>query len=356
MISHMILERARNLTMIDSVAKEVFQMFNRKPLTRERFSNVALRVGLILVGTLAHLPAFTSGQEQTSKPVPRVQRPTFSKSDWDGIYFENLFEEGLVGERPQTLSPNTAAPAASVVPQSMPASDAITGAVWNQLISSTTIEDEVKSIQKQLVTEITTPIRFKSDYPKAHRHFSALSMLFAIISQYESAVRWKEDAARAQVAFWRAASNARVGTTQAYESCKSRTELLNELVRGGKFVGEEKAPDDLDWSSVVDRNPLMHRLQESIDRLKASTSSKSEFSKHAAETIHEAELLAAIALVLAQENMTDADDEGYRVYAHSLQKFAQAAAQSAKSNDFDSVSAAINNAAQACDACHGEWR
>ena len=39
-------------------------------------------------------------QERKPRTVQRVKRPLFTKRDWDGIYFENLFEQGLVGDRP----------------------------------------------------------------------------------------------------------------------------------------------------------------------------------------------------------------------------------------------------------------
>jgi cytochrome c556 len=307
---------------------------------------------LAAVGTCAD----SCAQDRESNPVPRVERPNFSKSDWDGIYFENLFEQGLVGDRPQALASGETAPTSNAQSASVGDMPTVNGSIWNQLISSSTIEDEVKSIQNQLATDITTPVRFRSDYLKAHRSFSVLSMLFAVIAQYDGDIRWKDEASRGQVAFWRAAANSRVGTIQAYESCKSRLELLNEMVRGGKFVGDDKAPDDLDWSNVADRNPLMHRLEQALGRLKTSTSNQGEFTRATAKVVHDSELIAVIALVLTQENMTDADDEGYREYADAMQKFAREVTQATKSNDFDAVSRAVNNISQSCDACHGDWR
>lgn len=319
-------------------------------------ANLTARLATLAIACCGTASVDAQSRAEKRQPVPRVERPQFTQSDWDGIYFENLFEEGLVGERPQANALQAAHSPTESPSGSNSETSSTTNSVWNQLISSTTIEDEVKSIQKQLVTDITTPVRFKSDYPKAHQSFSVLSMLFAIVSQYEGDVRWKEDSARAQVAFWRAASNSRVGTTQAYESCKSRLELLNEMVRGGKFVSDEKAPEDFDWSNIVDRNPLMHRLDQSLNRLKAAASNKSEFTKMSAELVHDSELIAAIAHVLTQENMTDADDEGYNNYAQTMQRFAREATQSAKSNDFEATSRAINSISQSCDACHADWR
>ena len=100
------------------------------------------------------------------------------------------------------------------------------------MISRSTVEDEVKRLQKQLSLDVTTPGKFKSDYAKAHQSFSILSMLFAVIAEYDEDVRWKKFAAEAQVSFEKAAANSRVGTIQAYESCRRRLEELTDMVRG----------------------------------------------------------------------------------------------------------------------------
>ncbi len=304
--------------------------------------------------------AVASAPQDTRNPktVTRAERPKFTKSDWDGIYFENLLEEGLVGERPSRLAPGEA-PAARPTTELAVANGAAEPsgeATWSALISSTTIEDEVKSLQKRIATDITTPVRFRSEYSNSHQSFSVLSMMFAVISQYEGTVRWKDDAAKAQVAFWRAASAARVGTTQAYESCKSKAEIIAELVRGGKFTGDEKEPDEFDWSNIVDRNPLMHRLQHSLDTLKSATANRNDFALQTAEVNHESEMIALIAHVLAQPNMSDADDDGYAEHAAVMKRVALQAVQATQLNDFDAVSRAVNGINQACDACHGDWR
>ncbi len=128
------------------------------------------------------------------------------------------------------------------------------------------------------------------------------------------------------------------------------------MVRGGNFPGDENAPDTLDWSTVVDRSPLMERLQESQDQLKLLTASKGEFVRELATAMHEAELVATIAVVLTQEGMTDADDEGYLEFANSMNRSAMQIVQACKNSDFEAASRAVNATRQTCDDCHGEWR
>lgn len=320
-----------------------------------RFIAVFLVATCIVSGALAAAAI----QERKTKKVTRVKRPTFTERDWDGIYFENLFEDGLVGDRPQQLNPG-AMPNTQNSNQANAEKEGTTGDsqafAWSKLISRSTVEDEVKRLQKQLSLDVTTPVKFKSDYSKAHQSFSMLSMLFAIIGEYDQEIRWKKFSAEAQVSFEKAAANARVGTSQSYESCRRRLEDLTEMVRGGNFAGRESPPETLDWSNVVDRSPLMERLQEAQERLKLMTASKGEFTRELASVMQEAELIAAISNVLTLENMTDADDEGYVEFANEMNKAALQIVTACKTNDFDAASRAANATSQSCDNCHSEWR
>jgi cytochrome c556 len=321
--------------------------------------NRAIAVCLIVICIVSGALAATAIQERKTKKVTRVKRPTFTERDWDGIYFENLFEDGLVGDRPQQLNPGSLPNAQSneqLIAGDGDSTEAAQEFAWSKVISRATVEDEVKRLQKQLALDVTTPVKFKSEYAKAHQSYSMLSMLFAIIGEYDQEIRWKNFAAEAQVSFEKAAANARVGTSQSYESCRRRLEDLTEMVRGGNFAGSESPPANLDWSIVVDRSPLMERLQSAQDRLKLLTASKGEFTRELASVIQEAELVAAISNVLTRENMTDADDEGYVEFANAMNMAALQIVTAGKNNDFDAASRAANITSQSCDNCHSEWR
>jgi hypothetical protein len=311
---------------------------------------------LMMVTALSGVVAAIVVQERTVKKVTRVKRPQFTERDWDGIYFENLFEQGLVGNRPNAAAIGMAANAASKGVVEDGGTEETAGFAWSKYISGSTIEDEVKALQNSLVRDVTSPVKFKSDYAKAHQSFSILSMLFGVIREYDSDVRWKKHAELAQVSFERAAANSRVGTIQAFESCKRRKEDLQEMVRGGNFAGEEKPPATLDWASVIERSPIMDRLQVSIDLLKQSSANEGDFNRNVEKIKHESELVAAMAQTLMRENMTDADDDGYLEFSKSMSKAAVQTGKACDEKDFDKASTAINLIGQSCSNCHDEWR
>ena len=303
--------------------------------------------------------AATQVQERKSKKVTRVKRPKFSEKEWDGIYFRNIFEDGLVGPRPAQLTPGATASPTKPSGFDTPGGEALpseSSSKWSGLVSATTIEDEVKAIQKRLAMEVTTPVKFKSEYAKAHQSFSMLSMLFGIVREYDSEVRWKRFASEAQISFERAAANSRVGTIQAYESCKRRKGDLEEMVRGGNFNASEKAPEELDWSAVIDRSPIMKRLQVSKDLLKQLSANEKEFSGGTEKIFHESELIAAMGYALMMENMTDADDDGYLDLAKSMISAANQTKSACLNQDYDAAATAINLIDQSCNNCHDEWK
>lgn len=293
-------------------------------------------------------------KQREPRKVKRVKRPQFSERDWDGIYFENLFEQGLVGARPKPQKGGADTGNQSTASTETPAADK--KFAWSTFIGSSTIEDEVKAIQLQLAKDVTTPIKFKSEYDKAHQSFSLLSMLFAVIREYDDDVRWQKYAPEAQISFERAAANSRVGTIQAYESCKRRNEDLSEMVRGGTFAASEKAPDALEWSVVIDRNPVMRRLETAQARLKELTSNENVFKKDVATVYHESQMVALMAQVLMRENMQDAEDDDYCSHSELMCNSANAAVKGCQTQNYEEVSKAVNVIGQSCSNCHDDWR
>ena len=166
------------------------------------------------------------------RKVKRVKRPRFTTRDWDGIYFEDVFKDGFVGNRPSAVE---AVKVAEAPKPSSPETATTSEGKWSKLIPAFVVEDEIKKIQRTLATQVKTPVKFKSSYGEARQSFSMLSMLFGVIREYDDDIRWKRAANVAQVAFARTAANARVGTQQAYQSAKNRKDSLAELIRGGEL-------------------------------------------------------------------------------------------------------------------------
>ena len=291
-------------------------------------------------------------QESKKRTITRVRKPDLpAKPD---IYFDDLFAEALVGDRPQPEKINQNA---SANPNGIASnSESITSARWSQHISREAIEDEIKRINQQLGRSITSPSGFNSQAQTARQHFSQLSMLFAIIGQYDKEVRWKKFARSAQVNFADAANAARTPSRQSFAVAKSRQQDLNALVRGAGIPTDEHS-EKIRWPTVADRGPLMERLETALrDNIKPAAAGSEAFNRDKNKLLLEANIIAAISQVLIQEEMDDADDDGYVEYSNSMGSAARILKNAIEGNDFDAAAAAINKLEQSCNRCHAEWR
>ncbi len=318
--------------------------------------NTPLILGIVsavfVSGTFAAVVVQERQKKREPRKVTRVKRPQFTEQDWDGIYFKDLFKEGLVGERPTPQTGPATTPSQVADSETQPDQTF----AWSKQISGSTLEDEVKALQQRIAKDVTTPLKFKSEYAKAHQSFSILSMVFGIIREYDSDVRWKKYAPAAQASFQKAAANSRVGTSQAFQSCKTRSEDLQGMIRGESFAGTEKPAEQLDWSLVVDRNPIMYRLETSRVRLKEMTSNEAQFTKEISNLFHESQMVAAMAQTILRENMPEADEDSYIEYAQQMSKAANQAAKACQTQNFEEVSKAVNLMNQSCSNCHDDWK
>ena len=315
-------------------------------------------VSCILIGVLI---SSLSAQEETRTPskkirkVKRVAKPTFDDSK-KGIYFKDIFKEGVVGARPDKAQAAAIASKAADKSPDGGGADSESATGWAALIDGATIEDEIKSLNQALAKTVTTPVKFKTSYNDVRQTMALLSMSFAIIREFDGEVRWQDHAPAAQAALQKAATNARTNADQSFNYCNARKFDLEDLVRGGSFAEVEKPADQLEWDDVIGRTETMKRLKTSDELLKEWTADEGTFAKQKNKIISEAQWVAAIAKVIAKEGMDDADAEDYIVFCQAMEKAAVDTVSAAKNDDFEAASKSANLVSQSCNNCHEEWR
>ena len=314
----------------------------------------------ILVAVLLVTPALVVGQGGER----RVRPPQFDPADSRGVFFEDAFEEGLVGERPADLGGSVALPAGGGATPGQPAADPGAGGgngsgfAWSTVISAETLENEVEAAKIRVDTLITTPGRFAGqDYKQARREFSLLALLMGIIAEYDGEVRWQDSAAASRDLFAHTAANCKVGTTQVFNEARFRQADLQDIVGGGTLQSEpEERMGDFSWEQVVDRTPLMQWLEHTEAALRPNTANENAFNANKDEVRRQAELMAAIAVALSQEGMDDVGDDDYDNFCQQLQSAAMNIAEATKLNNAASASQAMGSASQSCTECHQFYR
>lgn len=310
-------------------------------------------LGFSLLVPVLIVVAQTAGE----KKYRRAKQPNLTAEP--GIFFDDVLSK-VVGERPSNLGapPRTIAGAPTAgTPADGGAPSANSGSGWSKLISATTLEDEVKATKLKVDAAITTPTRFRSrDYESCRQYFSVLAMMFGIIEEYDANVRWKDEGTKLREAFARAAGNCKTGSPQAYSEAKLRKQDLQDAIGGGAVNLPEGKPRE-DWELVIDRSPLMQRLElAQKDRLKPMTASAGSFRDNAEDIFHEAQMIAAMSEVLQREGMMDADDDDYNAFCESMKEAALSLIEAVKAGNYDQAGKAAGNISKSCDDCHELYR
>jgi hypothetical protein len=324
-------------------------------MTTTRLFAAAFLAALCLAGG-DDLPA----QTRAKRPVRRAAPPKLQHRP--ELFFEDAFQEALAGPRPANLGQPPAAvagtPAGSAPAAGSASASPAPGSGWSQVISPTTLEDEIKALKLQVDANVTTPSDYAGKgYKAARRDFSMLAMLFAIAGEYDGDVRWKKDAPAARDVFARTAANSKVGTQQVFNEAKLRKQELQDLIGGqSPFEGKE-AEVKASWPAVCDRSPLMQHLEAIYEpRMKPLVADKGQFNSNLEKLAHDAEVVAAIGEVLAKEGMEDSDGDEYKAFCARLTKAGRDAAAACKNKDFDAASAAISEMGKVCTECHENYR
>lgn len=283
---------------------------------------------------------------------------------WDRAVLETFFTDARQklgpGPAPGTAGagPDSTAPSSSIVTSTGPSSGpSDSGAKWSTVVSSTTLEDEVKAQAQPLATAVQTPTGFKGGaYKAAREDFTLLAVLFGVIGQYDGQVRWQKEAASLRDLFGRAGFNCKVGTDNSFNEAKLRSQDLTDLIRGNAPEARN-AETDFTWPEVANRPPLMKRMERSLrERLAPWTAGKGDFTKNQDAIIHEAELLLVLARVIKAEGYEYADDSSYRGYVDALEQECQEILSAAKQGDLQRAQSATSQMNKTCDACHGDFR
>lgn len=316
------------------------------PSIRRSVLSVAIVLTLCTVGTAQQGPA---------APPPRAKPPVWKELP-PGIFFENAFRDGLRGPRPRADANAGQIPPRSTVPSATAATES-PSAGWARLVSATTLEDEIKAIKLRCDEALKSEGHFKGQgYRDLRPHLGCAATVFGIIEQYDGTVRWQKDAATASQSFGRVALNMKVGSTPVYREAVQRQQDLSDLIAGGRIASVARN-EPLSWPDVADRQLLMQRLELAVQQqLAAGVGSARDLTQQAARLIHEAELTAALAHVLRQAGMGEADDPEYVKFCEDLEQAARQFAEQAQRGDYNGARQAHGVMKNSCVNCHEQYR
>lgn len=320
-------------------------------------SSLVAVVGLV---AFAFVGLATAQAQRKPRPAPRAAKPTFNEREVSRIFFNDVFAEGLEGERPANLS------ASPMIASGGPAAGAVAGAEspggysgdWKSFLPASVIEDELKAIKLKVDADVTTPSKWNGGgYEECRRHFSIAAAMFGIISEYDGDVRWKKEAPYLRDVFARSAANAKVGTPQSYNEAKLRKQDLTDLVGGATIAITGTPEPKTDWGATVDRAPIMQRIDMGQqEKLNAAVANEAAFKSNKEDLLHEAAMFAALAQILKQETMPDGTDESYVEFCDELLNGSTMILDAIKLDSYDQANKGSVMINTSCTNCHDLYR
>jgi hypothetical protein len=299
--------------------------------------------------------------QQNREPRKRVKRPVINKQN--SAYFDNVFKEALIGNRPAPLT--AAAIAKGKKPTSPTGESGATegttpkagSGVWSKIISAEDIQSELKLLSVAMNQQVTSPGKFKSGGNRDVRQTaSMIAVMFGVIAEFDGDVKWKPVAAGARDSFAQCAQSSTTTSTAAYQQAKNRKEDLLQILNGGPFTPPVKPGEDFEWASVVVISELMKRLESSYrEKIKPWIADEQSYKKNFKELMHEAAVLAVISEVLKKESMENAENDDYIEFCDSLRAGALSILNSASVKDYSLANKGSGMISQSCDNCHSEY-
>ncbi len=248
-------------------------------------------------------------------------------------------------------------------PQSTNSSEIIqpeSALAWSQLISGSTLDDEIKTAMPRLKKIVATKTFFESHIGDAIDEFQLLAIYFGIISAYDKAedVRssWKKNAIGYRERFERSAYRCDREGGSSFAAATTAVGELENLIRGeaGNFKNDQT--EQFQWSQLCERSLLMRRLKLADERLTSGTSSEELFSKSTDQLVHTAEIVACFGELLMQPEFVDWDDSDYKIYAEKMKKHALEVRAAINEGNYDNARTAAKAINQSCSTCHADYR
>jgi hypothetical protein len=285
---------------------------------------------------------------------PRRAKPPQWTADVLDIFFEDARKE-LVGDRPEPAS-ETVAAAEGSHGATAPAVDEGETLVWSRLVSSDTLESEVKRLIGQLREPLASAAKFKAGgYEDCRMHFSLLAVLFAVIEEYDAEVRWKGDAGVVRSSLARAAMNCKTATDQTFSEAAQRRTELEDLMRGERLSGKPVGLEQ--WSDLAERPLLMERMETLLqEEIEPTLGNAKAFPKGADAVRQKAELLSVLAEVMQREGYEYWDDAEFQELSAELRNATEELSRAAADVNYNAVRAAAGRTGQACSQCHEGYR
>ncbi len=291
----------------------------------------------------------------------RARPPRPNPERYEGVFYKDVVA-ALQGARPRVgelagLQPANKSTAGGATTESNPGSESGSGKKWTNLTAAVHLEDEIKRLKMRYDSVVTTPGRFNGgDFQQAREELAMLATFFAVITEFDEDIRFREDAAIARDLMSRAIVGVSSGAGDAFNIAKQRQADLQDIV-SGSGLNRSAPTDPNDWSIITTRSAIMNYLEEVLgEPLQSGTNNADDFGPASDDLARAAAMVAVLGQVLTEPGMDEADDEDYNAFSRQMTQAALDLQQAIEQQDAAAARLAVGAISQSCEACHNDYR
>ncbi len=230
------------------------------------------------------------------------------------------------------------------------------GDSWDALISTTALDEEVKSIRNFLQENVTTVGNFNSSMMMIPPKAATLAALAEVARQQKESVSWKGDAAYVRNLAKKMNESPLQRGAKDQKRLQELFEAMSDTLNRSKPAGLEEPPESDSFAEVADMRLLMKRMEDCEKIMKTEVASESALGSKKDLIKHEAALLGTLTKVVTLPGFGYEDDAEFKGYASEIVKASQTLKEAADGGDFSGFEAAMSTVAQACQKCHSKYK
>ncbi len=230
------------------------------------------------------------------------------------------------------------------------------GDSWAALISETELDNEVKAIRNYLNENLQSVSNYNSAMLMIPPKAATLGALAGVAMEHPNAVSWKDDAKYVRdLAKQMNADTLKLGPKDQ-KRLLGLYESVSDTLNRSRPAGLEEPPKSDGFSEVSEMRLLMHRMQESENRMKTEAGTDTALASRKEMVAHEAAMMATLAKIVTLPGYGYEDDDKFKGFALDVVKSALAIKAAAESNDFATYELSLTKVSTTCSNCHSEYK
>lgn len=261
---------------------------------------------------------------------------------------------GTAAETPATNAP----PAAGTAAETTADAGTAAGGEWEAVVSAPVIEAESKKIRNDLTAQMQTVGTYNGNVKTIQMEGSVLAALGGIAAAHPGDIPWKDKAPIVRDLGTKIEEGAQELGRKGYDATQPPYEQFIVVMNGSEPAGLEPPEPNAPFAEKASRSGLMQRMKLAHDWLTKNINTEERFKDAAnkEQIVHEAQILGALAQVIATPEYDSATEAEYQNEALGMVQDSRDAVQAHSDGGFEKFQGALDRMTNRCNNCHQGFR